>query len=284
MEMRWTMRWLRRWQLIALMLICLLIPVVTAINTLSINQTPQAGASTGSFVGGPTSSTIVSYRLPAFGSMGMIPWLIHYGLWIHLLRRRTLRLFRKDRLHDIFLTPIRTKELWPALLCAPVLARIVFLLLGQMGWIWIMAVSLSGKSPGWISSYYQSNGIDSVGVWKAWLFYPLSFFCAVIYLPAITAFVAWLIVPLDGAVSIVLLGLLGWGVTGIPNAVIFIAYVMVSLAGFPTTPSSASLYSVILIVFPLMKILMSLLVFRISLKGLRGPKVLERLRQVVEKP
>ncbi|MCH8218586.1 MAG: hypothetical protein IH892_17645 [Planctomycetes bacterium] len=65
----------------------------------------------------------------ASGQLGLYAWLLLFGLWSHIFRRRTLGPLQKDRLPAFLATSASGTGLWPGLLGAPIVLIASFALL-----------------------------------------------------------------------------------------------------------------------------------------------------------
>ena len=67
--------------------------------------------------------------LSASNQLGLFAWLLLFGLWSHIFRRRTLGPLQKDRLAALLATSAPGTGLWPGLLGAPIVLIASFALL-----------------------------------------------------------------------------------------------------------------------------------------------------------
>jgi hypothetical protein len=211
--------------------------------------------------------------------LGGLPGLVMLGIWVFLIRRRLLAPFGWERAYALRLAPLRGKDLWPALLAAPVIV------LGVLAFIRLVVFYLRILFGLFFGGALLSPGQASVSplVWGLVLgIDPLAEFVAwVIFAAGATAFVALRCVPKAGTGAVV-----AWILTASAFVV-----VPAEILGRCLTASGARLYSpeidmnAIYLHFALASLakallsaLIALILWRKSLASLRGEKTMDRIR------
>jgi hypothetical protein len=121
-EIHWAIRWTtRRWGLTVLLLF---LGLWAAEMTLTVHGARVYG------------SNRLPYEIPIFLLM-LARILLFTMLWFYLLMRRTLRPFAHGRLSDLLVTPLASRDLWPALIAGPVLVLFMLSLATELLYIFL---------------------------------------------------------------------------------------------------------------------------------------------------
>lgn len=218
------------------------------------------------------------------------------ALWISVLQRRTFRFLQKERFRDLYLTRATPRDLFPALMVAPVLVDGALKAIGGLS---LYAVGIIGGSSAILGGLpeYTTSFIDERIV-KAYellwpLFPPVWWVYSLIYSAAITAFVASNSLPRGTLFSIVamtmigsfIVNLPGWIVMAIGMAAVFLGVMSVTITTTTSTAVATSNYSLPIMIFavaPLLTMLTCFVVTASCLRRLRSEKTWNKLRSAAE--
>jgi len=217
---------------------------------------------------------------------GLLGWIIQFGMWFHLLQSRTFEFFRKERLQDVLMTRLDGRNLWPALIAAPVfvtlvlgivssVARFAFMMALQrinLGSLEFPASGTSGRfAPPQVSVNLMMTQVIATGL------------TGLLQWVAVTAYVARSVLPRGGGISLVVGFIVGWVLMKLPE---FALYIFLAWRSFGSSSGSSfgiQITEPIAVWGPLaLGTLMAGVLYTFSIRSLRGAsfrRQLERLAQ-----
>ncbi len=202
-------------------------------------------------------------------------------VWVHVLLRRTLSLFRPSNLHELLVTPVHPRILFPALLFAPVCVIMIKSAINFAISAVVFLISLPNLLP-FASDQAEAGAIMVRSVFSQILISPLSFISSYFYLLALAAWVARRTLPRTAPGLVLLWSTLG-SIRLFILPIFFQILLQVALFRFgPTSVTQKYGIAALTAITLLLLLLVSRGVLRSSLRRLRDPAILDRLRQSIE--
>lgn len=235
--------------------------------------------------GGPGLKWLILYVILSLTCLFLpLTGLIRFGIWYHILRRRTLNFFSKERARDLLLTRLDGRNLWPALIAAPIFTSLVLGMISSVGRFFVtlawlsLDVASSGSAVfrGPFGNYAFAGQTELMTLAQTAIFGlmgPLQWI-------AVTAYVARITLPKGGDVRLVVSIVVGWMLLKLP---VFAPSIGLWFYNMFSWTFAGNLWQPILLWGPaLLGTLAAWLVYAFSIRSLRGAKFrrqLERLAQ-----
>lgn len=236
---------------------------------------------------------VMVYSILSAG-LGFASTLVLYGIWIMLIHQRSLRMMRPDRLRDLLTTPTGPKELWPALLAAPLVLLWALSVVSFI--VQLIAMVLNPVEAnvfaGLLARLRPTMHVSAIERWTLWAieilvwFSPLIIFVfGLFWSMALTAYAVRASLPRGGPMRIIIHLALGSIFTYLP-ATFVVVITMIRGAFTPPSLAGGGDMKALVIYFGAVPLLMALstwVLWRYSIGWLRSEKGFERLRAYAEK-